>query len=62
MLKLWGTLSCPTLRAGSLPNILGLEIGRQFYPRDGKLPTFFFFEEWTVADTLFLPTKPIGTK
>ena len=27
-----GTISCPTLRAGSLPNIWGMESGRHFFP------------------------------
>ena len=40
-----GTLSCPTCRAGSLPNFLGLESGRQFFPRAGKLRTNTFYEQ-----------------
>ena len=47
-----GTLSCPTLRAGSLPNILGLESGRHFFRRDGNWPTFIS-EGWKVADIFF---------
>ena len=37
----WGTLSWPTLRAGSLPKMLGMESGRHI---------FRGFEDWKVAE------------
>ena len=40
--NLRGTLSCPTLRAGSWPNILGLESGRHFFSERWKLADIFF--------------------
>ena len=54
------TLSWPTLRAGSLPKNVGMESGRQFFPRVGKWPTLFF-SNWKMADNFFFKSGKLPT-